>query len=86
MATVNQNIDRLGNIQKKLIKDRYEMTKAEANLETFMKQREVIIKEMTDHGVTPENIQEVLARLGAEIDTRLDRLESLVERRESRTE
>ncbi len=69
---------RLNNLKAQIEKGKAERAKAEANLETYTKQKEEIMAELAALGVAPENLDEEIARLEAEIESNLAKAEELL--------
>lgn len=69
---------RLNNLKAQIEKGKAERAKAEANIETYTKQKEEIIKELAALGVAPETLDEEIARLEAEIESNLAKAEELL--------
>lgn len=71
-------LERLNNLKAQIEKGKAEKAKAEANLETYTRQREEIIKELAGLGVAPENLDEEISRLETEIEQNLSKAEELL--------
>lgn len=69
---------RLNNLKAQIEKGKAEKARAEANLETYTKQRDEIISELKALGVEPENLDAEIARLDREIEEALARAEELL--------
>jgi chromosome segregation ATPase len=69
---------RLNNLKAQIEKGKAEKARAEANLETYTKQRDEIISELKALGVGPENLDAEIARLDKEIEEALTRAEELL--------
>lgn len=69
---------RLNNLKAQIEKGKAEKARAEANLETYTKQRDEIINELKALGVEPENLDAEIARLDKEIEEALARAEELL--------
>jgi chromosome segregation ATPase len=69
---------RLNNLKAQIEKGKAERAKAEANLETYTKQKEEIMAELAALGVAPEKLDEEIARLEAEIESNLAKAEELL--------
>ncbi|CEP67851.1 Uncharacterized [Moorella glycerini] len=69
---------RLNNLKAQIEKGKAERAKAEANLETYNKQKEEIMAELAALGVAPETLDEEIARLEAEIEDNLAKAEELL--------
>jgi F0F1-type ATP synthase membrane subunit b/b' len=74
-------MDRLERIRKQIEVAKREFAKAEANFETFTQQREELVKQMDEYGVTPETIGEELTKLGLAINEGLMNLELMIQNR-----
>jgi chromosome segregation ATPase len=71
---------RLNNLKIDIEKGKTEKTRAEANLESYTKQREEIVAQMKEMGVTPETVETEIEKLGNEIQENLSKAESLLGR------
>lgn len=69
---------RLNNLKAQIEKGKAEKARAEANLETYTKQRDEIISELKTLGVEPENLDAEIAQLDREIEEALARAEELL--------
>ncbi len=69
---------RLNNLKAQIEQGKTEKAKAQANLETFTKQRDEIIAQLGQLGVTPENLDAEIARLNQEILANLEQAEALL--------
>ncbi len=69
---------RLNNLKAQIEQGKTEKAKAQANLETFTKQRDEIIAQLAQLGVTPENLDAEIARLNQEIMANLEQAEALL--------
>lgn len=69
---------RLNNLKAQIEKGKVEKTRAETNLESYTKQRDEIVAQMAELGVTPETVDGEIERLGAEIEADLKRAEELL--------
>ncbi len=69
---------RLDNLKAQIEKGKAEKAKAEANLETYTKQKEEIMAELAALGVAPETLDEEIARLDREIEENLSKAEELL--------
>ena len=69
---------RLNDLKAQIEKGKAEKARAEANLETYTKQRDEIIAELKTLGVEPENLDAEIARLDREIEEALARAEELL--------
>lgn len=72
------NTARLNDIKALIEKGKTEKAKAEANLESYTKQENDIIRELAELGVTPENLDAEIARLQTEEEEALARAEELL--------
>lgn len=71
---------RLDGLKSQIEKGKVEKTRAETNLESYTKQRDEVIKEMADLGVTPETVDAEIEKLDAEIEAGLAKAEELLRR------
>ncbi|NLI12493.1 hypothetical protein [Pelotomaculum propionicicum] len=81
IASVQKQPDttaRLNNIKAMIEKGKTEKAKAEANLESFTKQRNDVIAELKALGVDPENLDTEIAKLAREEEEALARAEELL--------
>jgi len=81
MTMTNTNGDitaRLNNLKSQIDQGKTEKTKAEANLESYTKQRDEVVAEMQELGVTPETIDGEIERLDKEIEADLKKAEELL--------
>lgn len=69
---------RLNNLKTQIETGKTEKTRAETNLESYTKQRDEVVKEMAELGVTPETVDAEIARLDAEIEADLSEAEELL--------
>lgn len=69
---------RLNSLKTKIEEGKVEKARAEANLESYTKQRDEIVAEMAQYGVTPETIDEEIKRLEQEIEADLAKAEELL--------
>ncbi len=69
---------RLNNLKAQIEKGKAEKARAEANLETYTKQRDEIISELKTLNVEPENLDAEIAQLDSEIEDALTRAEELL--------
>lgn len=69
---------RLNSLKTKIEEGKVEKARAEANLESYAKQRDEIVAEMAQYGVTPETIDEEIKRLEQEIEADLAKAEELL--------
>ncbi|GEA17777.1 hypothetical protein E306M_09800 [Moorella sp. E306M] len=81
MAVNAPSIDitnRLNNLKAQIERGKMEKARAEANLESYTRQRDEIIAQLAELGVTPENLDAEIARLDQEITENLARAEELL--------
>ena len=81
MTNGNGNGDvtaRLNNLKSQIDSGKTEKTRAETNLESYTKQRDEVVKEMAELGVTPETVDAEIARLDAEVEADLSKAEELL--------
>ena len=81
MTNGNGNGDitaRLNNLKAQIDQGKTEKTRAETNLESYTKQRDEVVKEMAELGVTPETVDAEIARLDAEVEADLAKAEELL--------
>jgi chromosome segregation ATPase len=69
---------RLNSLKNQIEQGKVEKTRAETNLQNFMKQRDEVVKEMADLGVTPETVDQEIERLEQEIEESLKQAEELL--------
>jgi chromosome segregation ATPase len=69
---------RLNNLKAQIEKGKVEKTRAETNLALYTKQRDEIIAQLAELGVTPEGLDAEIARLDQEIAENLARAEELL--------
>jgi chromosome segregation ATPase len=69
---------RINGLKAQIEKGKVEKARAEANLAMYEKQREEIIAQLAELGVTPENVDAEIARLDREIEEALARAEQLL--------
>lgn len=77
-AAAADNTERLNNIKALIEKGKTEKAKAEANLESYTKQENDIIRELAELGVAPENLDAEIVRLQKEEEEALARAEELL--------
>jgi len=75
---VTDIMTRLNNLKAQIEKGKAEKARAEANLETYTKQRDEIISELKTLNVEPENLDAEIAQLDSEIEDALTRAEELL--------
>ena len=73
-----ENRERLDTLKKQVEEAKEAKAKAEANLETYQKQREEIIKEMSELGVAPDNIEDEIKEIDKAVEENLDAAEQLL--------
>ena len=81
MTNGNGNGDitaRLNNLKAQIDQGKTEKTRAETNLESYTKQRDEVVAEMAELGVTPETVDAEIARLDAEVEADLAKAEELL--------
>ena len=71
---------RLNNLKSQIDQGKTEKTRAQTNLETYTKQRDEVVAQMQEIGVTPETVDAEIARLDAEIEADLSKAEELLGR------
>lgn len=71
-------VTRLNELKTQIEKGKAEKAKAEANLETYTKQRDEIIADLKILGVEPENLDAEIARLDKEIEEALAKAKELL--------
>lgn len=69
---------RLNNLKGQIERGKTEKARAEANIESYGRQREEIVAQLAELGVTPEGLEAELARLDQEIAENLARAEELL--------
>ncbi len=69
---------RLNVLKAKIEQGKAEKAKAEANIETYTKQKEETVAQLAELGVTPENLDAEISRLEQEIEDNLTRAEELL--------
>lgn len=70
---------RLNNLKSQIEQGKVEKTRAETNLQNFTKQRDEIVAQMAELGVTPETVDAEIQRLDAEIEADLKKAEELLQ-------
>jgi chromosome segregation ATPase len=81
MTMTNTNGDitvRLNSLKSQIDKGKTEKTRAEANLESYTKQRDEVVAEMQELGVTPETVDAEIERLDKKIEESLKQAEELL--------
>ena len=71
-------LSRLNNLKDQIERGKTEKARAEANLETYTKQRDEVVAEMVEYGVTPETIEAEIQRLDIEMQDALRQAEELL--------
>ena len=69
---------RLNSLKSQIETGKVEKTRAETNLQNYTKQRDEVVKEMAELGVTPETVDAEIARLDAEVEADLAKAEELL--------
>jgi hypothetical protein len=69
---------RLNNLKSQIETGKTEKAKAQANLETYTKQKDDLVAQLGQLGVTPENLDSEIARLDQEITANLAEAEKLL--------
>lgn len=69
---------RINELKAQIEKGKVEKARAEANMAMYEKQRDEIIAQLAELGVTPENVDAEIARLDKEIVENLARAEQLL--------
>jgi chromosome segregation ATPase len=69
---------RLNALKAQIEQGKTEKAKAEANMEVYTKQKEELVKQLADLGVTPETLDSEIAKLDQEIAAGLDQAEALL--------
>lgn len=69
---------RINELKAQIEKGKVEKARAEANMAMYEKQRDEIIAQLAELGVTPENVDAEIARLDKEIEENLARAEQLL--------
>jgi chromosome segregation ATPase len=70
--------NRLNAIKAQIEQGKTEKAKAEANLDVYTKQREELVKQLAEMGVTPETLDAEITKLDQEIAAGLDQAENLM--------
>ncbi len=70
--------ERLTNLKEQIERGKTEKAKAETNLEHYTKQRDDLVAEMADMGVTPETVDAEIEKLDKEIQESLTKAEELL--------
>lgn len=76
--SVSNDAVRLQNLKAAIERGRTEVARAEATLESLMKQEEEIHCQLRELGVEPENLNAEIERLKAEIAEKLNQAEALL--------
>jgi len=71
-------VSRLNNLKEQIERGKIEKTRAETNLQTYEKQRDEVVTEMAEFGVTPETVDAEIERLDKEIEDGLRQAEELL--------
>ena len=69
---------RLNNLKAQIEKGKTEKTRAETNLESYTKQRDEVVAQMAELGVTPETVDGEIEKLNVEIEADLKQAEELL--------
>jgi chromosome segregation ATPase len=69
---------RLNNLKAQIEQGKMEKAKATANLDVYTKQKEELVKQLADMGVTLETLDGEIERLDREIAAGLDQAEALL--------
>lgn len=69
---------RLNNLKAQIERGKAEKAKAEANMETYTKQRDEIVAQLAELGVTPDTLEAEILKLDGEIEEGLTRAEELL--------
>ena len=69
---------RLNNLKAQIERGKAEKAKAEANMETYTKQRDEIVAQLAELGVTPDTLEAEIMKLDGEIEVGLTRAEELL--------
>ena len=75
---MNSVTERLNALKNKVEQGKAAKARAEANLETYTKQRNEVIDEIRALGVEPENLETEIAKLEQEIEASLSQAEQLL--------
>ena len=79
MTTGNGDVTvRLNSLKSQIEQGKVEKTRAETNLQTYEKQRDEVVAQMAEMGVTPETVEAEIERLGKEIEEGLQQAEELL--------
>jgi chromosome segregation ATPase len=70
--------DRLNTLKAQIEQGKTEKAKAEANLDVYTKQKEDLVKQLAEMGVTLETLDGEIERLDREIAAGLDQAEALL--------
>jgi len=70
---------RLNNLKSQIEQGKTEKTRAETNLESYTKQRDEVVAEMQELGVTPETVDQEIEKLEQEIEDSLKQAEELLQ-------
>lgn len=69
---------RLNNLKAQIERGKAEKAKAEANMETYTQQRDEIVAQLAELGVTPDTLEAEILKLDGEIEDGLARAEELL--------
>lgn len=69
---------KLADLKNKIEQGKAEKIRAQTNLETFSKQKDEILKQLAELGITPENLDAEIARLDQETAENLAKAEELL--------
>jgi chromosome segregation ATPase len=69
---------RLNALKAQIEQGKTEKAKAEANLDVYTKQKEELVKQLAEMGVTPETLDAEIAKLDQEIAAGLGQAETLL--------
>ncbi len=78
MSIGNNDAVRLQNLKNTIERGRTEVARAEATLESLQKQEAEIHAQLREMGVEPENLDNEIARLKAEVAEKLNQAERLL--------
>jgi chromosome segregation ATPase len=69
---------KLNSLKSQIETGKVEKTRAETNLESYTRQRDEIVAQMAELGVTPETVDNEIERLEQEIEESLKQAEELL--------
>lgn len=69
---------RLNSLKSQIEQGKVEKTRAETNLQNYTRQRDEIVQQMQELGVTPETVDAEIERLDKEIEEDLAKAEELL--------